>query len=426
MKVLMLSPANRSHLHIAAPVAWALRNAGHEVLVAGRPDLAESIGATGLTGVALGEPDEVGMTERMNEGAGRDDPAAAAARRSRREGNPRQEDYAADDPAAELGTNVANLYPVICPDSLFEELIAFARHWRPDLIIWDMLAYAGPVAARACGAAHARLLLATDGVGLLRQRMAERAEPRDPLRAWLEPKLAEFGAPWGEDVAVGQRSLDLMPPWTFHPRGVAYIPMRHVAFNGPAMLPDWLKRPAERPRVCVTLGNSHRDAGRVEASVGALLGAVADLDVEVVATLNAEQLRSLPKVPDNTRVAGFVPLNALLPTCDAIVHHGGAGTFWAALEHGVPQLLTPSTWWGEKWYGPVAMGNAVQEQGAGLYIADSDRLTAELLREGLERVLGDPSFGAQARRLRDETRQMPAPAAVVPRLEALAAEARGG
>jgi hypothetical protein len=41
------------------------------------------------------------------------------------------------------------------------------------------------------------------------------------------------------------------------------------------------------------------------------------------------------------RVVDFVPLNALLPTCSAVVHHGGSGTFAAVLEHGVPQLIIP-------------------------------------------------------------------------------------
>lgn len=45
-------------------------------------------------------------------------------------------------------------------------------------MIWDMLAYAGPVAARARGATHARLVLATNGLAQLRSTVsAERTDP---------------------------------------------------------------------------------------------------------------------------------------------------------------------------------------------------------------------------------------------------------
>ncbi|MFE9117175.1 glycosyltransferase [Streptomyces sp. NPDC007172] len=69
---------------------------------------------------------------------------------------------------------------------------------------------------------------------------------------------------------------------------------------------------------------------------------MADLDVEVVATLNAEQLDALGPTPPNVRAVDFVPLNQLLPSCAAIIHHGGAGTFLTALAHGVPQVVVPS------------------------------------------------------------------------------------
>jgi glycosyltransferase len=66
---------------------------------------------------------------------------------------------------------------------------------------------------------------------------------------------------------------------------------------------------------------------------------VAGLDIEVVATLNDLQLQGVPHIPDNVRVIEWVPLTHLLPTCSAIIHHGGPGTFAAAVAHGVPQLV---------------------------------------------------------------------------------------
>jgi glycosyltransferase (activator-dependent family) len=422
MRILFLTVANKSHIYVPTTLAWALRTAGHEVCVVSQPELSDVITATGLTGATVGKAANEELTTQMNEA----DPTAAPVPGDPPERNPRQAEYAQDDPALEFTQLVEHLFPVMNPDDMIDDLVAFARRWRPDLVIWDMLCYGGPIAARAAGAAHARLPLGTDGIGQLREVfLRERPDPAaDPLRTWLEPKLDAFGEQFAEDVALGQWTIDPMPSWTYHPRGVHFVPMRHIPFNGPAIVPDWLYEPPAKPRVCITLGNSHRDAGRVEVSAKELVTAVADLDIEVVATFAKAQLADLPDLPDNVRALDWVPLNQLLPTCSVLVHHGGAGTFAGAVEHGVPQLLMPSTWWSEKWYGPVAMANGVEDEGAGLYVADSDWVTADRFRECLLRVLREPSFQANAARLRDRWMAVPTPNELVPTLERLVARHR--
>ncbi|CAM5717085.1 hypothetical protein SVIOM342S_07858 [Streptomyces violaceorubidus] len=73
------------------------------------------------------------------------------------------------------------------------------------------------------------------------------------------------------------------------------------------------------------------------------LEAIDGLDIEVVATLGAEERRLLTHVPDNVRLVDHVPLHAL-PSCAAIVHHGGAGTWSTALAKGVPQIAMGWIW----------------------------------------------------------------------------------
>jgi len=428
MRILFLTVANKSHLYIAAPLAWALRGAGHEVCVASQPDLAESITATGLLGVSVGALGNQQLTDQMNEAEPQDAPGAVVEPDLGRK--PTQDDYAADDRAGEFESLVKYLFPVMSPDSVMDDLVAFARQWRPDLVIWDMLTYAGPVAARACGAAHARLVLATDGIGQLRTSYLAGGygEPsKDELRAWMQSKLDHYGGgEFTEDLALGQWSIDLMPPWTYHPEGVNFVPVRHVPFNGPTMAPDWLFDPPAKPRVCITLGNSHRDAGRVEASASALINAVDGLDIEVIATLSAKQLDVLPRIPDNVRSVEFVPLNELLPSCSVLIHHGGAGTFVGAAASGVPQLIVPSTWWSERWYGPIAMASGLESSGGGVYVCNSDQLTAERLRAELVRVLDDPSFRRRAGELSADVLKMPTPNEIVPVFEELTAQHRAG
>ncbi|MFF0174063.1 activator-dependent family glycosyltransferase [Micromonospora profundi] len=421
MRVLFVAPPDlKSHLYIMTPLAWALRTAGHDVRVACQPDSAEALAQAGLTAVLAGEPmaETLAEVDEQSEPPKRQAPPATL---------PVQTDYARDDPYAELEYLTTNLLPFLHTDAMLTDLIGFARAWRPDLVLWDAMTYAGPVVARACGAAHARILFGTDAFVQLWEavRAAGGSRP-DPMRTWLEPLLRTHGGgPFADDVVHGQWTIDTMPPWTWRPSAPHYIRMRHLAFNGPSVVPRWLYEPPARPRVCITLGMTHREADVAEASAADLLEAVGDLDVEVVATMSAEQLASAPRIPDNVRAVDFVPMNVLLPTCSAIVHHGGSSTMASAFEHAVPQLIVPSAYWSEKWFGPVAQANGLQERGAGVWLAyDSDYLTAAGLREDLMRVLKDPSFKENAVRLRTEMMGLPTPNEVVPAVEKLTAAYR--
>ncbi|MEA2207331.1 MAG: hypothetical protein QOE77_4107, partial [Blastocatellia bacterium] len=55
MRVLVSSWGWRSHFYPLVPLAWALRSAGHEVLVASQPSMTDTIVGAGLPAVALGE-----------------------------------------------------------------------------------------------------------------------------------------------------------------------------------------------------------------------------------------------------------------------------------------------------------------------------------------------------------------------------------
>ena len=75
-----------------------------------------------------------------------------------------------------------------------------------------------------------------------------------------------------------------------------------------------------------------------------VLDALAGEPIDVVATVGEQQdPASLGPIPSNTRVERFIPQAELLPSCAAVVHHGGAGTTFGALSHGLPQRHHPPT-----------------------------------------------------------------------------------
>ncbi|MFI1046137.1 activator-dependent family glycosyltransferase [Streptomyces griseoruber] len=427
MKVLFTTFAAKSHMHAQVPLAWALQTAGHEVRIASQPDLAEDITRTGLTAVCVGEPlllEE--QMQRVNEGLGDDAEimeSQAEAGMDMTETRPEMLTW--DHVLGVFTSMTAMAFQNSCPERMIDDLVAFSREWRPDLVVWDTLSFAGPVAARVTGAAHARLLFGLDLLGRMRETFldlqAERLPEQrdDPLREWLTWTLGRYGAEFEEEVAVGQWTIDPVPPSMRFPVRQPFVPLRYIPYNGQAVVPDWLHEPPKKPRVCLTLGVAHREVlDGDRASVGELVEALAELDVEVVATLNAKQLAGM-ELPDNVRAVDFVPLNALLPTCSAIIHHGGSGTFQTALAHGVPQLIVPDMVWDT-----IHKAKQLEKFGAGLYLHDVDHYTAQDLRDHVLRLLREPSFAENCARIRREMVGTPSPNDIVPLLEKLVAEHR--
>ncbi|GAA2362585.1 activator-dependent family glycosyltransferase [Streptomyces cuspidosporus] len=443
MRVLFATVSEKSHLYTMVPLAWALTTAGHEVRVAGNPAVTDAITHSGLTATPVGTDHRMGdafapyreLSARIIDARKRDDRAGARELYRTLYGLLENEAMDWSEPGVERETwpsvltkyqvNVERLYRVY-NDSMVDDLVELARSWRPDLVIWSPLAYAGAVAARVVGAAHARLLWNVDIYSAMREvflelagrQPAERSE--DPLGDWLTGHLRRHGSDFAEEVTTGQWTIDQGPASLQLPLGVRRVAVRYAPYNGPSVEPDWVRRAPDRPRVCFSPGSSTASViGASHLPVPEILDAVADLDIEFVASLPPQESGSLRRVPDNTRIVDFVPLHTIVPSCSAVVHHGGFGGWSAALLHGVPQFLLPirfSDWW--------AKAAVLDAQGGGAYLHAS-QVTAETLREGLVRLLEEPSYRESAARLRREMLDAPTPNDLVPTLEKLTRDFRG-
>lgn len=135
--------------------------------------------------------------------------------------------------------------------------------------------------------------------------------------------------------------------------------------------------------------------------IGTVVEGVRALPFEVVVTLGpGNDPAALGEQPPNVRVAEYIPQAELLPRCAAVVSHAGSGTFLAALAQGVPQLLLPQA--------ADQFLNASAGTRAGVARAiPAGEITAERVREELERVLDDPEIAGGARALSDEIAAMP-------------------
>lgn len=305
--------------------------------------------------------------------------------------------------------------------AMLDQLVEFTRDWQPDLVVWDPLFFPAPIAARDIGAAHARLLWGLDRFGWIRARFQDwlnesgTGQARVDLMAEsMGPVLDQYGQEFDDELLVGQRTIDPTPPEMRLPTKLDYISVRPVPYSGSASVPDWLMKPAQRPRIRLTLGTSGRDLfGENEISITEVLQATADMDVEVVATLNSVQLAGVDSIPENVRVVEYVPLNLLLATCSAVIHLGGTGTLATAVDQGVPQILIPKE--GSEY---VDFANYVASRGAGLVISRQE-LTSKSVKDNLAKILEDKSFQGGIKIIQDEMAAMPSPLDIVPTLENL-------
>ncbi|MHC5905163.1 nucleotide disphospho-sugar-binding domain-containing protein [Streptomyces sp. S6] len=408
MRIVLAVLPVTAHLNAVIPLARALRDAGHEIVVTAdlgpERDAARHIEDAGLTAVPLGAAGDISPVrpgEHNDSGFLAMDP---------------------DDPDDRRWSGFHEALRFLCtqvfaPDvplgerhGLLRKLVAFTGSWRPHLVLWDMLMFPAPVAARRCGAAHARLVWGADTVALLRDRLGG-ADARDPGADWLAPLLAPYGLEFTPATLLGDWTVDLGRP---HPRPArtTTLPVRRVPYCGPTPLDPHLTKPPARPRALLTLGMTRRQIGGTSGfPLPGFLDAVSGLDVDLLLALPG----GLGPLPANAHAVGHVPFDRLLPTCSAIVHQGGRGTFTTAAACRVPQIVVPQPLWDE-----TATARQVAEYGAG-FAFGLDGLDGADLGKALARVLDEPAFQDGADRLHADYLADPPPQECVARIEELTA-----
>ncbi|SEB30878.1 UDP:flavonoid glycosyltransferase YjiC, YdhE family [Streptomyces misionensis] len=407
MRVLFTVSDWPAHYFPMVPLGWALQAAGHEVRVACAPSQVTAVSGAGLSAVpVLGDLDMVFLARFQN-------------LTDIRAGTWRYPELPGLHP--DTGEELAGLdgfdfetYATECRRRIAREtatgvagVLELVRSWRPDLVVHDRLSMEGVLAARALGVPHVAHLWGPVGTAESDPRL--HPLPVDYTRAFPRNGLPEMGPELIEYV------IDPCPPSLAPPTRATRLPVRYVPYNGPGAMEPWALEPPARPRVCVLWSNS------VSTSYGAgsylaprVVRALAGLDVEVVVPVHPDDAARLGELPPNVRTVERFPLHLLLPSCAAIVHHGGAGTVMTAAAAGVPQLALT--------FGPEqdADGGRLAATGAGLHIT-GDRATEAAVRGAVAALLGGPTHRAAAGRLAGENAARPVPADLVGPLERLAA-----
>jgi UDP:flavonoid glycosyltransferase YjiC (YdhE family) len=371
MRVLVVATSGAGHITPLVPLIDALVAAGDDVLVMSGPEARVVVEKTSARFEQVG----VSVDEVMAR-------LAARTRGAPGDGLP---------PERILHYFLPRAFGEIAVDEMIDDVLRVGRDFGPDVVVFEAFALAGPLAADVLGVPAITHLFG----------------PIPPLDAVVlaNDAVSPIWRAHGRSVPgwagmFRELTIQICPPSL----EVADVPVGATMQLRPTVLPKAPPSRKDRPLVYVTFGtlfNANLDLFRL------VLDALADEPIDVVATVGRDQDPSalLPH-PANARVERFVPQADLLPTCSAIVHHGGAGTMFGALAHGVPQVIVPQ--------GADNFEHAAMCASAGVSVSlQPDELDRATLVDAVRRVLGEARFAAASERCAVEIAAMPDASAVV-------------
>ena len=394
MRVLFTTNPVLGHFLPLVPLAHALQSVGHTVAFAA-PSLAavgrsfeQDVNAAGFVLLPVGSPDylqtDPGWQEVWQFVATRPDP-----RDLHRFG-------------------LTRLFPEIAPRAILSDVADVCDRWRPELIVSDNLEYAGRVAGESRSIPHATI--AVDS--------SVRYADRRAIVPQMDCLRASVGLPPDPDGEMQFRYLhlvnapvELLADDELPPTGVR---LRRSIRDGDG-LPDWVATLPRRQTVYATAGTF---VSRFPGVLERLLEAMANEPVNLILTVGPDtDPASLGVPPPNVHVERYIPQSRLMPYCDAVLAHGGTGTVYTALEHGLPLVNVPIG--ADQFVTSESCANA----GVGLVIGPEQR-NPDAIRAAVREVLADSAYREKARQLQRAIHALPTPADVVPLLERLAAEKR--
>ncbi|MEV0564042.1 glycosyltransferase [Dactylosporangium sp. NPDC050588] len=425
MRVLFVSAPLLGHMLPLVPLAEALRRAGHDVLI-----------ATAADALTAGRTAKLPVVDVA--------PGFSFARIARRT-MLRHPFIARAELAGTGGTRGVGLLFGTVNEQLVDGVAATADRFRPDLVVHEPLAVAGAVVAARRGVPAVRhennlfdgavLTAVTAGPALRRHRVDGLPDPAAvvqiapaelvgerpglPMRrlpvgaspnrtgSLAHPRglSADLGGsaaqPGGPFAGPGGPAAGVGGPFA----GVGGAVVRPGGSAGPGGEPVTPLPPAgTRPRIAVTRSTVEGpgSGGIMRAIVAVAAGVDADI-------LLVRPERRLPdSLPGNVYTTGWVQLDALMPTLDAVVHHGGAGTVLGALAAGVPQLVVPGP--GDRRHN----AGVVERSGAG-WAMSASAITADQLH----RLLSDYGLRMTAGRFKASIAARPHPDEVAAQLAAI-------
>jgi len=382
MRVLFSTVPLAGHFLPLAPLAWALRTAGHEVLVTTPDNFVPAVLGSGLPTVSCGPQAEF-------------------------TGLIRQKDLSAVPEGLVPQRYLhGRAFGRIAGGSL-AGIAALAESWKPDMLVCERAEFAGPLVAASRNIPWVQYHWSVSALPEYRYAAAEELGTAMAAAGIRDlPRPAAVLDPWPAGLRLGHAAN--------------HQEIRHVPSHGDARVPGWVFEQRSRPRICLTFGTllpRYGDGG-LRGLMTALAQALAETGAELLLAVDDALAAKWPAPHAAIRHIGRLPLADTFPTCDVVVHHGGQGTSLTALAAGRPQFVLPEL--------DDQFDNARALKSAGAAVVLPMAAAApDTVVKGCLRLLEDDRYAKAAARLAEVAVRMPTPAALVAPLEALALAGTG-
>lgn len=280
-------------------------------------------------------------------------------------------------------------------EAMLPGLMDAIHRWQPDILIRTHLAYAGWIAAEECGIPYVTVEEYSSG------------EP-----GWGDGNMSPTLNGWRErrgltpDPALARLNHYLMlvpfPPSLRHadsPFGATARRIAPLIFSESTedVLPEWVEALPGQPIVHASLGTV---AVRLDLLRTIVEGAADEPYTLILVTGPFNDPAALGTLPRNVRVAAYIPHSLLLPGCDALVTHAGAGSLIASINSGLPMVLVPL--FGDQ----PANAECAAAAGAGI-VLDPAALTPDAVRDAVRAVLHDGRYRTAVEALQREIEALP-------------------
>lgn len=373
MRALLTTQAAAGHFNPMAGIADALAGAGWEVQFACTPAFCPIVRAAGFDAFPMGED------------------------WSSRDLSETFPDFRSVPLDARNRWVNERLWGELLPRTYYPDLVRLVRDKVPDVIISGRAELAGPTVGEVLGIPW--VVTSAGRVIAIEQFLSEVEPSRERWRA----ELGLPPDPAGEHL-YERLYLNMLPP-PFVEGGLprSALTVRPESFSRPAgdPLPSWLQPPGSGTTAYVTLGSAYGYQFPELFGI-AVEGVSRVVDHTLVTAGPASTLADrLPDGSEKVHVAGYIAQQRILPHADLVVCHGGSGTIFGALAHGVPVLVIA-----DEQSDHMANGRRCVELGVGAVLA-VDGLTADAIERAAGALLTDPATHEATRGLHRAIADLP-------------------
>ena len=383
MKFLFVATGSPTTFYAVGPLATAVRNAGHEVILAAHQPWIETVEGIGLP-TACFSPEPIRHYMKPTR------PGPRIFLKNLRE------------ETIEVGRGFAKMTAVALP-----ALLDLTKDWRPDLIVGSSVSYAAGLLAHRINVPYVRLA----------EFLAIPLADLDPgAEEGLAPELKSLGLARLPEPAL---FVDVTPPSLMMPYDPNAEAMRWVSAYPQRRLEPWMyTRPKDRHRVLITT-----EVRTPRWSMRRLVDELTQDGAEVLIEAPDEVARAFG-ADVGAAYVGWMPLDVVAPTCDLVVHCAGAAIAMTFMAAGVPQLIIPPN------NHTQAIAQAMYDYGASVMVMLLEQTPAEDLADaiiaGCREIFARPAYAQRSQALAAQMAALPDPATMVRTLEMLADTQAGG